>query len=144
MRSELLALPDASDEFKQAVDGLYRRSRAEKAGRFLGRYVNTARKIFPCVYVFAGDEHEPDESRDTFVVACSLQKLDFENLQAAGGHWRTGPFAWTEPGDDGPRDFREMSAVVQLARDTALTDDFAPVDNLLAPVFVSRGHDPDE
>ena len=45
---------------------------------------------------------------------------------------------------DGPKDFGEMKAVLELARNLDLTDDFAPLDNLLAPVFVSRGEDPDD
>jgi hypothetical protein len=31
-----------------------------------------------------------------------------------------------------------MTALLELARGETLTDDFAPVDNLLAPVFASR------
>jgi hypothetical protein len=34
-----------------------------------------------------------------------------------------------------------MPAVLELSRGKFLTDDFAPVDNLLAPVFVNRSSD---
>ncbi len=86
----------------------------------------------------------PDESRDTFIVACSLQKLALDDLASFGGHWKTEPFASseTEPGSR-PQDFGEMSSILELSRGIALTDDFAPVDNLLAPVFVSRSKDDD-
>ena len=49
----------------------------------------------------------------------------------------------TEPGGQ-PQDHGEMSSILELSRGIELTDDFAPVDNLLAPVFVSRGKDKDE
>lgn len=139
MRDDLLALPGADERFKQAVHILHRRSGAERTGQFLGRYVNTAREVFPYVYLFTSNEGEPGALRDTFIVACSLQKLDFENLFSSGGYWKTGPFAWTErDASNESHEFGEMPSVLQLARHKLLKDDFAPVDNLLAPVFVNR------
>ncbi len=141
-RDALRSLAGADETFRAAVDDLYRQSQAEQTGRFLGRYVNTVRKVFPYVYLFSSNEVGPGALRDTFIVACSLQKLDFDNLVASGGHWETGPFAWTERDAVGTlQDFGEMPAVLELARGYLLTDDFAPLDNLLAPVFVNRSHD---
>jgi len=139
MRNDLLALPGADERFKEAIRILHRRSHAEETGRFLGRYVNTVRQVFPYVYLFTSNEGEPGAQRDTFIVACSLQKLDFENLFSSGGYWKTGPFAWTErDAADHFHDFGEMQSVLELARGYLLKDDFAPLDNLLAPVFVNR------
>lgn len=130
------------ENIEHAIRSLYRRSRAEQVGKFLGRYVATARQIFPYVYVFTSDPGEPGESRDTFIIACSLQKMSFDDLESSGGHWSTGPFAWTEASAEGePQDRGEMKAVLELSRGLALTDNFAPVDNLLAPVFVNRSGD---
>lgn len=142
-RQSLLDVAAGNAKFKQAVDDIFRRSRQEEVGRFLGRYVSTARKVFPYVYLFTSNEGDPGASRDTFVVACSLAKLNFENLEYNGGHWKHGPFAWTESAADGqPGDFGEMPAILELARGKDLTDDFAPVDNMLAPVFANRSqHD---
>jgi hypothetical protein len=141
-REKLLAIAPSNTEFQNAIRELHTRSQAEKVGQFLGRYVNTAREIFPYVYVISSNETEPGDSRDTFVVACSLKKLDFSDLGSAGGYWRTGAFAWTEPDAAGqPVDLGEMSAILELAREYKLDDNFAPVDNLLAPVFVRRSVD---
>ncbi|MBS0264555.1 MAG: spermidine synthase [Planctomycetes bacterium] len=141
-RDKLLNEPGASDGFKSAIQSLYTRTQAGKVGQFLGRYVATARQIFPHVYIFASDEGEPGDSRDTFIIACSLQKMSFEDLDSSGHHWSTGPFAWTETNVSGERaDLGEMPVVLEHSRGRLLTDNFAPVDNLLAPVFVSRSED---
>jgi hypothetical protein len=106
--------------------------------------VNTVSEVFPCVYLFTSNKGDAGELRDTFIVACSLQKLDFQNLEASGGYWKHGPFAWTERDATGDvHYFGEMAAVLELARGRRLTDNFAPVDNLLAPVFVNRSSDYD-
>lgn len=142
LRDALVALAPADAPFRAAMNELYEKSQAEVVGRFLGRYVNTARDIFPYVYVFSTESGQPDEDRDTFVVACSLGKLGFDGLEDSGDHWRNGPFAWTESEAAGAhRDLGDMAAVLELAREYKLTDDFAPVDNLLAPVFVRRSDD---
>jgi hypothetical protein len=121
---------------------LYRKSREEQVGQFLGRYLNTVRQIFPHVYLFTSNKGPVGELRDTFIVACSLQKLRFDNLEAFGGHWNDGPFAWIESDAAGEKhDYGEMPSVLELARNHILTDTFAPLDNLLAPVFVNRSTD---
>ena len=56
-----------------------------------------------------------------------------------GGHWRGEPFAWTEKADkDTHRDFGQMQCIRELSHGHLLTDDYAPVDNLLVPVFASQ------
>ncbi len=106
--------------------------------------MRTVRSVFPYVYVFTGNKRQVGEDRDTFIVACSLQQLDFDDLEKHGGHWPTGPFAASETDSSGkPRDLGEMSSVIELSRGLALTDNFAPVDNLLAPVFVNRSKEKD-
>lgn len=141
-RDSLLAAGAGNESFCEAIRGLSTRSREEPVGQFLGRYVNTVRDVFPYVYVFSSNEDEPGESRDTFVVACSLMQLDFDSLLSSGGHWMAGPFAWSEADANGTRnDSGDMPALLELSRGLKLTDDYAPVDNLLAPVFVSRSDD---
>ena len=117
---------------------LQKQSQAEQAGRFLGRYVRTAREVFPYVYVFSSNEDRPGEDRDTFVVACSLVPLALDNLIAAGGHWQGEPFAWSTREGDRTTDHGQMDALLELSRGPSLTDDYAPVDNLLAPVFTRQ------
>ena len=43
-------------------------------------------------------------------------------------------FAWTEDGFDGGR----MDLLMERSRGITLTDDYAPVDNMLAPVFAAQ------
>jgi hypothetical protein len=139
MRKALLEVAGKDEKLKDAVQVLCRRSRQEKFGRFLGRFVNTVKQVFPFVYVFTSNKDQPGETRDTFVVVCALKKLDFSNLERNGGYWRNGPFAWCVTDRTGERrPFGEMPSILQLARGELLTDDFAPVDNLLAPVPLSR------
>lgn len=141
-RDKLVALAAGNEELTTAIRELHRQSQSEDVGQFLGRYVSTAVELFDYVYIFTSNEDGVSDVRDTFVVACSLKPLDLSDLPSAGGHWRNGPFAWTSPGTDGrPAARGEMPAILELARGKILTDNFAPVDNLLAPVFVSRSGD---
>lgn len=135
LRDRLLEQVGLNAELQGAVLDLYQRSQQQLAGQFLGRYLNTARSVFPYVYLFTSHEDAPQAARDTFVVVCSLKNLDFEAAPIQSDFWKSGPFAWTAPNAQvEPEDFGEMPAILQLARGQILTDDFAPVDNLLLPV----------
>jgi len=135
-RHKLLQLLPGDDDYAVAINSLDLMAQAQTGGKFLGRYVNTVRQVFPYVYVFTSFEGGPSDDRDTFVVACSLRKLDFTDLKQAGNFWSSGPFAWTEHDAAGrPVDFGQMWAILDRADGLILTDDFAPVDNLLAPLF---------
>lgn len=135
-RQKLLQLLPGDEDYVTAINALDRAARAQTGGQFLGRYVNTVRQVFPFVYVFTSFESGPSDDRDTFVVACSLRKLDFTSLETAGGYWPGSPFAWTEHDARGqPVNFGQMSALLDRADGQILTDDYAPVDNLLAPLF---------
>jgi spermidine synthase len=109
----------------------------EGLGRFLGAFVNTARRSFPNVYVFSSTSDGPTEDRDTFVVACSATPLDLHEM---GGRpidpddFEGVLFAWAE----GDRLYGEMATVLERGGGLVLTDDYAPVDNLLAPIFDGR------
>ena len=105
----------------------------EGLGRFLGSFVTTARRSFPNVYVFSSSSDGPTDERDTFVVACSLRPLDLENIgQRAGDREFEGIlFAWAENRTLGG----EMATVLERGGGLVLTDDYAPVANLLAPLY---------
>ena len=108
----------------------------EGRGRFLGAYVSTVMLTFPFTYVFAGDPDGPTNERDTFIVVSSRRRLPIleiaakENVPDAWGR----VFAWTEAGQLGG----EMATVLRRGNGLLLTDDHAPVDNLLAPVFADN------
>ena len=122
--------------WNDAVNAAAEKSRRKGPGRFLGRYVATATRVFPNVYLFSTSHEEPSDERDTFVMVCSREKLDLKSLDDTGD-WRGGPFASFEKPDgvDDPVLGGQMKVILGLAEGMILSDDFAPVDNLLAPVF---------
>jgi hypothetical protein len=132
----LLELDPKNDAWASAVTKSAIKSRAQSAGRFMGRYAATAARVFPNVYLFSTSHQQPDAHRDTFVMVCSRKPLDLKSLEQTG-EWSGGPFASLETidGQKEPALSGQMSAVIGLAEGQILTDDFAPVDNLLIPVF---------
>lgn len=135
----LIELAPTDSDWKSVVFGAAERSRRNTAGRFLGRYVATAAEVFPNVYLFNTAQGQPDIHRDTFVMVCSRQPLKIGFLDDTED-WYGGPFAAIETSDDGTKRVTSghMSTVIGLAGGMILTDDFAPVDNLLAPVVSTQ------
>jgi len=116
-------------------------------GHFLSCYTLTLADVFPNVYVFSSEDGVPHRRRDTFVLIGSNSPLDLSELSTAGGHWSQPPFAWKESRPDGQKptlsqDRNQWGSVVNWAAATdwggVLTDNFAPVDRLLKPVFVEQ------
>jgi hypothetical protein len=135
LEQRLIELAPADAAWVQAVREGAARSRQAKPGRFLARYVQTAALVFPCVYVFSTSRSQPGDDRDTFVVVCSERPLALDHM-ADTGLWSGKPFAATERVGDGPPQLRgQMDSLLELSGRIALTDDYAPVDNLLKPVF---------
>ena len=94
-------------------------------GNFLGSAVKTFRQVFPSVTVFTSNPSL--EERDTFVLVCSKKPKDFPSLEAAikAKH----PYGGTllQP--------KLVEALLDQRDVLVLTDDRAPVENLLAPVI---------
>ncbi|MCH7823861.1 MAG: fused MFS/spermidine synthase [Acidobacteria bacterium] len=105
-------------------------------GRFLGSFVDTSMQNFAYVYVFSSTSDGPTEDRDTFIVACSMRPLDIHDLGSRPGDdlFEGVLFAWAENGVLGG----QMQTVLERGGGLILTDDFAPVDNLLAPILGSQ------
>jgi MFS family permease len=114
-------------------------ARARTTAGFLGAWVNTARRTFPHVYVFGTDGERGRGVRETFVVVASRKPLDLAELGRRPGdpQFFTGRQR-TEPDPYGPED---MDALEIRSRGIVLTDDYAPVENLLAPVAATRAKD---
>ena len=97
-----------------------------------GAFVNTLRRVFGHVYVFCTDPAGVTDRRDTFVVAASNVALDIAGWEPnhAGGF------------DGSVLTGGNVSVLVAKAGGRILTDDNAPVENLLAPVVRerTRGH----
>lgn len=139
LREGLLKLADAKPGFTEAVQKLYDQSHKQRTGRFLGAYVNTISFVFPYVYVFSSEIDLPHAGRDTFVVIASKRKLDLTELRQASNHWSGAPFASLETSPKGERQPRgQMRQILANAYKMVLTDNFAPVDNLLSSVFDER------
>ena len=131
-----LAAEDGSAEFLAVLDDLYRRSREQRGGRFLASCTATLADVFPHVYVFSTSPAASSDVRDTFVLVASLQPLQLNNLESDGTHWTDSPFATIETLPDGSKKKSgQMESVLTTSRGLILTDDFAPVDSLLRPVF---------
>ncbi|MBN1836940.1 MAG: spermidine synthase [Spirochaetales bacterium] len=93
-------------------------------GRFLNAYRNTLREVFPHVAVFHDPAHR-EESRSTFVLAACRLPLEQGTLRAPDGRVVGYRLA--------------QSHLEELRRRNGplvLTDSHAPVENLIAPVFL--------
>jgi len=113
-------------------------ARARRYGGFLGAWAATANLTFPHVYIFGTDEEPGSGHRETFVVVASKQPLDLADL----GRRDDDPVFFksgrkTEGDPYGPE--LEKIVLENRSRGIILTDDYAPVENLLAPVAETRG-----
>jgi spermidine synthase len=102
-------------------------------GRFLPAYTRTIQTVFPYVALMADADLWDTGVANTFVVAASNQPLDPERIVRARGQGLNG---------------ESVTHIMPAARMDAwlaewdaplLTDDYAPVDNLIAPIFADRG-----
>ena len=131
-----------TDEAKQARIKSKHLARARHYGGFLGAWTKTAKETFDHVYIFGTDE--PGHGRrETFVVVVSMKELDLNDL----GLRKNDPRFFTPGGrQTKPKTYSaadEKTVVDNRSRNIILTDDYAPVENLLAPVAETRGDDDD-
>jgi len=151
IREKMLQVASDNSALGDVIKDLDRRSKdprhTRERGHFLSSYTKTLDAVFPNVYVFSSEEGVPHRRRDTFVLIAANSPLDLSNLLEAGGHWSQPPFAWKETRESDqsptlPEDQNQWESVINWAGSTAwggvLTDDFAPVDRLLKPVFIEQ------
>lgn len=138
LRDTLKKLAPDNAMLLKGVDDVYSRSNLDPAGRFLASYVNTIAQVFPNIYVFSTEPGPPSPMRDTFIIAASKKPLPLDDLESTGDHWRVSPFASRVEMDGDPINAGQMEPLLRAARSLVLTDDFAPVDTLLKPVFVDQ------
>jgi spermidine synthase len=113
-----------------AADGMYLINLIDdwEFGRLLGAYVLTLKKTFKHVYVFCTKEGGVEDGRDTFVIAAVMKPIEVSG-------W--GPGHET----DFPGSLLTDEHIEELqgkCRGRILTDDNAPVENLLEPVVRNR------
>jgi len=127
-------------EFNQIIanrlkpDGIYLTNIIDKfeGGEFLKAEANALRVVFPHVYILGRGEAFLPFDRNTYVLMASRQPLDAAKLEAI-----------TLPEDPSSRTTvlsePRMQSYLNSGRALTLTDDFVPVDQLLARLFVERG-----
>jgi predicted membrane-bound spermidine synthase len=98
------------------------------SGLLLGAFVNTLERVFGHVYVFCTQKSGVSDRRDTFVLAASNVELDTRGFEA--GHATS--FEGSLLTD------ANLAELSRKARGRVLTDDNAPVENLIAPVVRER------
>jgi tetratricopeptide (TPR) repeat protein/MFS family permease len=99
------------------------------SGMFLGSMIQTLEKTFPYVYVLS--EHGPHSIRNTFVMVASFVPLDLQGI--IGPNIRSAEIWYLSSS--------EIDALKQRARYGMITDDYAPVENMLASVVRRSGND---
>jgi spermidine synthase len=128
-------------EFAQSVRGLLKPEGLYLAlvidrmrgGRFMASVVRTLQGVFPHVYVLSDLAGTLAPRAKTYVVAASATPLDLDRLRAIP--WR-GPEGETRVGVLPPD---ALEAWLRESDPVVLTDDYAPADNLMAPIFLERG-----
>jgi spermidine synthase len=120
---------------RMTPDGIYLVNVIDKFedGEFLKAYANGLRAVFPHVYLFGrGSEFLPFD-RNTYVLMASGQPLNRETFDAITSHEGIVDRTTALTQD-------RLDAYLKSGRALTLTDDFAPVDQLLAKLFIERGN----
>jgi spermidine synthase len=104
-----------------------------RGGKFMPAYTGTVLQVWPAVQIMADAEPWQSTAASTYVVAAGNQAVAPDRL--AGVHGQ---------GSNGSMVTRIMPAELMRqwlddAHAPVLTDDYAPVDNLIAPIFAERG-----
>ncbi len=129
-------------EFKEMIyellrdDGIYMLNMIDMfdSGMFLAAVVNTCRQVFPQVSVF--NTGGSFATRDTFIVVCMKKPAALNHIPRTVGY----QYAYR-----GMLLFDTMvDALIERHGGLVLTDDFAPVENLVAPVAGTREGDKSE
>jgi hypothetical protein len=136
---EIKKMEIKSEAEQQRIHAKYEKL-AKNYGGFVGSWTKTAMLTFgkDNVYIFGTDD--PGEGRrETFVVVASMKPLDLKEL----GLRKDDPRYYTPRGrQTTPKVYNEEDfnmLVNNRSRGIVLTDDYAPVENLLGPVAETRG-----
>jgi tetratricopeptide (TPR) repeat protein/MFS family permease len=123
-----LTTREFNDKISQILtdDGIYMVNLIDTyhIGLFLGAIVRTLEQTFPNIYVIA-DEQTRKSAWGTFVIVASRQKINLENLASEERVANLDLWILNDS---------EIEALKKRGRWIVLTDDYAPVENLLAPV----------
>jgi hypothetical protein len=96
-------------------------------------YTDTVLRVWPAVQILADSEPWQSADPSTYVVAAGNVAVDPNRLVGIHGQGHDGsPVTRIMPGD-------LMHQWLDDAQAPILTDDYAPVDNMIAPLFAERG-----
>ena len=112
-------------------DGIYAVNVVDKlhSGKFLRAYINTLQRTFPYVYLIRAIPDWGDDSRTPHVVAGSFQPFDLKDATVQAG--RGYIVSHITPKDT-------LTSWLNAQRNILLTDDYAPVDNLIAALHLEK------
>jgi len=96
------------------------------SGLFVGAFINTLEQTFPYVYVVT--ENKLRSARNTFVILAAKHQINLENLGEEKPVKNLDLLILSDS---------EIETLKEKAQQTVLTDNFAPVENLLAPVVLN-------
>ncbi len=115
-------------------DGIYAVNVIDKlrSGRFLRSYVNTLQRTFPHVYLISDEAKWDEDILGTYVMAASSQPLSPSDLEQANSQEGRSQLVSHFMPEDTFRSWLNSSGKVLL------TDNHAPVDNLMAPIYLAR------
>jgi spermidine synthase len=128
-------------EFDQSLkrllkpDGFYLALVIDKlrGGKFMPAYTDTVLQVWPAVQVLSDAEPWQSSAPSTYVVAAGNEAVGRDRLARVRGQGANGAVVThIMPGE-------LMHDWLDEAHAPILTDDYAPVDNLIAPVFAERG-----
>jgi Tfp pilus assembly protein PilF/spermidine synthase len=113
-------------------DGLYIINMIDTfdSGLFLGSVINTLEKTFP--YVYAAVDNKSRKLRNTFVIIAAKHTLDIKNILSK---YKVGELEIWYLSDSDINTLKEKSGHL------VLTDNYCPVENLLAPVVLGSAKD---
>jgi spermidine synthase len=116
-------------------DGFYLALVIDKlvGGKFIPAYTDTVLSVWPAVQVLSDAEPWQSSSASTYVVAAGATPIEPSRLAGVRGQGAGGSIAThIMPGD-------LMHEWLDRAQAPQLSDDYAPVDNMIAPIFADRG-----
>jgi len=98
-------------------------------GRYMASFVYTLRRVFNHVYLFNVGQSWEETGRSTFIILATdrvLDQADYMRFVTEGGKWEP-------PGT--LHDEAQLNAYLAERKALLLTDDYAPTDILVAPLF---------
>ena len=100
------------------------------SGRFLRSVVATLQQTFPHVYVMRDNTSWDNDDRYTFVVTASRQPISASQIASANRELDRGAIVTHFMPE------AEFARWMDGGRFSILTDDFVPVDGMLAPLYL--------